>query len=132
MLSEETQVGGANGLLVMVVDDDPQVRQMVVRLLRGLPVRLRCASSAAEALAQLEVEVPDLLISDLQMPGMDGLALLEQVKARWPGVCLVLHTGEASAVPRAQQLGVAVVLKPDSKGPLLEEVAKAIGDARSA
>lgn len=114
----------------MVVDDDPLIIQMVARIVRRLLVRLRSSANATLALAQIEAEVPDLLISDFQMPGLDGFALLEQVNARRPNVHLVLHTGEASALPRAQRLGIAVVLKPDSKRPLRGAVTKAISEAR--
>ena len=101
---------------VLVVDDDEQILKCMPRLFHKQPVRLRCARSAADALVQIEAERPDLLISDLHMPDVDGLALLEQVRARWPLVRTVLHTSDGQALPRAAARGISVVLKLD--GPL--------------
>ena len=100
---------------VLVVDDDEQIRKCMPRLFHKLPVHLRCARDAADALAQVEAEPPDLLISDLHMPpGMDGLTLIEQVRARWPKVRAVLSTSDGQALARAEALGIRAMLKLDA------------------
>jgi two-component system response regulator YesN len=96
------------------------------RLFHKLPVRVRCASCASEAVALIEQEQPDLLISDYKMPGMNGLELLEQVRARWPQVRSVLNTGEAAAVKTAQSRGFAAVFKPEAPDALVAIAAEAI------
>lgn len=77
---------------VILVDDDLAALEALRRTLRSLPLELRFANSADEALALIAVEVPHLLISDFRMPGMDGLELLQQVKNHHPGVVCFLHT----------------------------------------
>jgi DNA-binding NarL/FixJ family response regulator len=75
-----------------VVDDDPLMLASIRRAVRHLPARLRFASSAEEALLLIDAEVPTLLISDYQMPGLDGMSFLERVKRKYPSVNCVLHT----------------------------------------
>ncbi|MGQ0507108.1 MAG: response regulator [Myxococcaceae bacterium] len=84
-----------SGPAVLVVDDDPQVISMFRRLARGVGVAIRCAESAEAAQALLEEGVPQLIVCDYRLPGLDGMTFLEKVHARYPQVRRVLHTGEA-------------------------------------
>jgi len=111
---------------ILLVDDNEQILRSVPRLFHRLPVRVRCAKCASEALALLQQEQVDLLISDFNMPGLNGLALLEQVRARWPQVRSVLNSGDGQAVTAARSQGFAAVLKPEANDLLLDLVAKAI------
>jgi len=113
-------------LRILAVDDDEQIRRSMPRFFHKLAAQVRCASSAAEALALMEQEQPDLLISDYEMPGMTGLELLEQVRARWPQVRSVLSTGEPGAVKLAESRGFAAVLKPGAGDALLAIAAEMI------
>jgi putative nucleotidyltransferase with HDIG domain len=78
----------------LVVDDDPDVRGVIAKVLRGQGLDAVEIASGDEALAWLERqgEVP-LIISDIQMPGMDGLALLEEVRRRWANTAVIMLTG---------------------------------------
>lgn len=78
---------------VLVVDDDPMIQSLIKRIAKDTPARLRFAFDAEEAQRLVESEVPSLIISDYQMPGMDGMSFLERVKLRYPSVKCVLHTG---------------------------------------
>jgi PAS domain S-box-containing protein len=69
------------GLRVLVVDDEPDARELIKRILSDCHAVVRTAASAAEALAALGEAMPDVLISDLGMPEVDGFALLAQVRA---------------------------------------------------
>src|SRR2546426_12754208 len=60
----------------LVVDDEPPVRHAMVRVLEGAGYRVLSADSGPAAIATLEREAIDLVVSDLQMPGMDGVQLL--------------------------------------------------------
>jgi DNA-binding NtrC family response regulator len=77
---------------VLVVDDDPLMFSAIRRAVANLPAHLRFARNAEEAQRLIDVEVPELIISDYQMPGMDGMSFLERVKLRYPDVNCVLHT----------------------------------------
>ena len=64
---------------ILAVDDD-EMSLMTVETLFGIRYDVRCASSGAEALAEMEKEKPDLVLLDLRMPGMDGLEVLERIR----------------------------------------------------
>jgi CheY-like chemotaxis protein len=82
---------------VLVVDDSPVDRHRVGTLLEKLP-RWTVASAAdgREALTAIERQPPDVILTDLRMPGMDGLALVEEVKRHYPAIPVVVMTAFGS------------------------------------
>ena len=68
------------GVKVLVVDDEPDARGLVRRLLSDCHAEVSVAGSAAEAMRRLEQDVPDVLVSDIGMPGEDGYALIRRVR----------------------------------------------------
>jgi excisionase family DNA binding protein len=74
---------GRSGPLVLVVDDDPGVRQVVRANLEAEGYAVREAGSADEGLASLEEEPPDLLLLDVMMPEVDGWEMLRRVQERF-------------------------------------------------
>ena len=81
--------------VVLFVDDEPSILSSLRRLFRPQGYRVLLADSGKAALAMLETEPIDLVVSDMRMPEMDGAALLEQVRERWPAVGRILLTGYA-------------------------------------
>jgi CheY-like chemotaxis protein/two-component sensor histidine kinase len=71
-----------DGVTVLVVDDDADARRVVRKVLERHGARVHTAASAADALADLDVSTPDVLLSDIGMPGEDGYALIAKVRAR--------------------------------------------------
>jgi hypothetical protein len=69
------------GVRVLVVDDEPDARAMVRRLLEDCRARVITASSAGEALERLKSERPDVIISDIGMPDEDGYSLIRKVRS---------------------------------------------------
>ena len=69
------------GVRVLVVDDEPDARALVKRLLDDCHATVTTAGSAADAMAQIAAAPPDVLVSDIGMPGQDGYALIAQVRA---------------------------------------------------
>jgi DNA-binding NtrC family response regulator len=86
---------------ILVVDDEPSIRFSLAELLEEAGHEVREAAHAPAALALLEEAPADLVISDLTMPAMDGLQLLDEVRSRHPGSLFVLmtaHGDERTAV----------------------------------
>lgn len=80
---------------ILLVDDDPNLLKSITRQLGG-SFHLDTAASAAEALGKIEQNgAYALLVTDLQMPGMDGIALLEEVWRMWPDTVTMMLTGHA-------------------------------------
>lgn len=81
--------------VILFVDDETNILNSLRRLFRPLNYKILIAESGVEALALLENEPVDLVISDMRMPQMDGAQLLEQVRAKWPNILRILLTGYA-------------------------------------
>jgi FixJ family two-component response regulator len=120
--------------LVLVVDDDPSVRRSLGRALRSAGYTVEAFEGARQLLARLPtVEVPCCVVSDVRMPGMDGLALQQELCAGCAPVSLVFLTGFADVRTsvRAMKLGAVDFLqKPVASDVLLPAVAAALGRAR--
>jgi response regulator RpfG family c-di-GMP phosphodiesterase len=79
----------------LVVDDEPRLRQALVRLMRGDGFTCLEAGSGVEALELLEKESVALVLSDMRMPKMDGQELLRNLRIRYPDVAVVMITAVA-------------------------------------
>jgi FixJ family two-component response regulator len=121
--------------LVLVVDDDRSVRTGLGRVLRSAGYAVETFADAGQLLARLpSVGVPCCVVSDIRMPGMDGLALQDELCAGCAPVALVFLTGFADVrtTVRAMKHGAVDLLeKPVSSRALHESVAAAIARARS-
>jgi CheY-like chemotaxis protein len=77
-----TDGSALRGRAVLVVDDEPDVRDVLRLVLERHGARVATAGSVAEALARAEEDPPDLVVSDIGMPEADGFALVEELRAR--------------------------------------------------
>ncbi len=114
---------------VLVVDDEPDMVENVVRILRRSSHDCITAGSGQEALALLDRERPDLILTDLRMPGMDGLVLLRTVKRLSPPTPVVIFTAYASetAAREAADAGASgFLVKPFTGAELLQAVQQAL------
>ncbi|HSJ57620.1 MAG TPA: response regulator [Anaerolineae bacterium] len=116
---------------ILVVDDEESVgfflRASLEEVRRGYQVEL--ASSGQEALRHMSRQAYDLVITDLRMPGMDGLQLMEEVRRRHPYTRLILMTayGNASVESTAYRLGACrYINKPFSIDELTDTVSNAL------
>src|SRR3989449_8309695 len=104
-----------NAVKCLVVDDEPRLRRVLVRLLEGEGFSCAEAGSGTEALELLQQEPVPLVISDLRMPQMDGVTLLREIIARWPTTAVIVVTAVAeveSAVACLQLGALDYVAKP--------------------
>ena len=86
---------------LLLVDDDPLVRGVLSEQLADHGFTVVALDDGPAALAWLGGQIPDLLVSDLSMPGMDGLALIRAAQSRRPGLPAILLTGYATDGARA-------------------------------
>ena len=97
---------------VLVVDDDPVVGKSFNRVLSGKGYVVVTAENAQQALTKLQEATYDVVFTDIRMPGMDGLELAEQVKAKHPWTPVVIVTGYGTTAneQRAKAAGVTAFL----------------------
>ena len=105
----------------MVVDDETAVRRLVKIALEQAGLRVLEAEDGMEALRVLDTMNPDLVLTDIVMPGMDGIALALEVAHRVPDLPIVLMSGFSSDPgPRAKAKGF--IRKPFLPAALVEAV----------
>ena len=78
---------------VLLVEDNDQVRAFTQGVLNELGCTVLLASDASQAIAQLETNPVDVVITDVVMPGMSGIELADEISKRWSGVPVILATG---------------------------------------
>jgi PAS domain S-box-containing protein len=93
-------VASLSGLKVLAVDDESDIRTLIEFILQQAGAEARVVASATEALQQLEAFSPDILISDIGMPGFDGYMLMRQIRnlqmgrGAIPAIALTAYAGE--------------------------------------
>ncbi|MBC7860932.1 MAG: response regulator [Burkholderiaceae bacterium] len=92
-------------LTILFVDDEPSILSALRRLFRPHGYRILTAESGAAGLEILSKEKVDMVVSDVRMPEMDGVAFLEKVNAGWPGTVRILLTGYADMSTTADAIG---------------------------
>ena len=118
---------------VAVIDDDPSIRRSLPRMLRAVGFEVVAFASATEFLAAKEIERISCVVSDLRMPGVDGLAVQQALHARLPHLSMVFITGhgDVPASVTAMKAGAVDFLeKPVNSDVLLEAINRAIARSR--
>lgn len=119
------------GPLVLVVDDEPQIRSLAETTLVAYGYRVHVAANGQEAIRRLQETPPDVILLDLKMPVMDGWEFRAEQKRladqRLAGIPVVLLTAEDHATHHAARLqAVGVLRKPLELGSLLHAIRAAI------
>ncbi|MGQ2904803.1 MAG: PAS domain S-box protein [Neoaquamicrobium sediminum] len=129
-VSAKVLQGGSERILV--VEDDPMVRDFAAGTLVSLGYSVTCAGDATEALRTLETDGPfDLVFSDVVMPGrLDGLAMANEIKAHRPDLPVVLATGYADIESTGATSRFRPLAKPYTRRQLAEAMREAIDVSR--
>ncbi|MDG1048925.1 MAG: response regulator, partial [Planctomycetota bacterium] len=102
---------------ILVVDDESLAREYLGEAVTSLGYSAVSANEAEAALTMIEREQPDVVLTDLRMPGMDGVELTKRIQERWPDLPVMLCTAHAtveSAVAAMKYGARDVLLKPIS------------------
>ena len=111
------------GASVLVVDDDPGLREFIRANLEAEGYSVREAGSASEGLAALDEEPPDLILLDVLMPRMDGWEMLRRVQERHgvDAIQVIMYSGKVEEAGKAEERGAqAFIGKPFDPAKLLE------------
>lgn len=117
------------GSRVLIVDDDADLLESLIRLLGRFGYTCLTASSGAEAIAAMEVEAPDVIVTDLHMPGLDGVAVTRHARGLRPPIPVVLMTAYSAPAAHRQGLGAGAaiqVAKPFRNADLVTAVQRAL------
>jgi excisionase family DNA binding protein len=116
---------------VLVVDDEPGIRDLLVKTLSLADYEVDVAPDGRAALERLHHQTYDLLIADLKMPGVDGLAVIREAKRLKAALPVIIITGFSTeqAAIEAVNLGVSgYITKPFRLPQVLAAAAKALGE----
>lgn len=116
-------------VLVLVVDDDGGARQVMADVLIDEGYEVALAENGRRALEQIDREVPAILVTDLEMPELDGERLIESARALHPGLPILVITSRlvVDAAREAERLGVMGYLnKPIEIDVLLDQIKTAL------
>jgi len=120
---------------ILLVDDDPDLLKLISLRLTSAGYKVRTADSGESALAALAIARPAAVITDLRMPGIDGLALFEAIHRQHPTLPVIILTAHGTipdAVSATQRGVFGFLTKPFDSQELLQKVASAVrltGDA---
>ena len=97
---------------ILVIDDEASIRDLCARVLTRAGFQVASAGSGEEGLAHLAREPVDLIVTDIRMPGLSGLDVLDRAKAAHPEVRVILITGFGTpqTLDRARQAGADRIL----------------------
>ena len=123
--------------VILVIDDDPAMRRLMVRTLTALEHRVIEAENGQDGLKLVDSEKPDLVITDILMPQKEGIETIREVQERAPGTRIIAVSGGGIShnlmfLDVARAFGAdAVLAKPFRPDELVEAVEKALSNSTS-
>jgi putative two-component system response regulator len=117
-----------NGCTILVVDDDQLVLGSFVMLLDAHGYKVMTAENAEEALDRIERASPDIVLTDIRMPGMDGIELAGRIHERDPEIPVLIMTGHAelnAAINAVKRGAFDFIMKPMDPEYLIHSIGKA-------
>jgi putative nucleotidyltransferase with HDIG domain len=123
-----------SGLRILIVDDEPQIRVLLGSTLEKQGYIVHLAESGAQAIAALELNVFDLVLTDIVMQGVNGIALLERIREQYPSLPVVMVTAIhdiSVAIDSMRRGAYDYLLKPFELEHLLDTVQRALEHRRA-
>jgi CheY-like chemotaxis protein len=115
---------------ILVIDDDVAVQVLFEQVLQGIGYNVIIASNGREGMRYMHEHKPDLIITDIMMPDMDGLEILMELRAEFREVPVIaisggMRAGSFSFLPHAKKMGASRIFeKPVDMDVLLKNVAE--------
>ena len=122
-----------NTSAVWIVDDDQSIRWVLERALSQAGIARQCFGDAESMLSRMEREQPDVVISDIRMPGIDGLELLRRIRSGYPDLPVIITTAHSdldSAVASYQRGAFEYLPKPFDIDEVVAVTERALAQAR--
>lgn len=119
----------SNHLTILLVDDEEMLRQAIADVLKKQGYNVIEAGGGHEAFEKFKASTVDVVVTDVRMPGGDGIELIKNIKQREPGMPIVLFLSASQdlSTEEAHDIGVAAILaKPFPKNDLLEAVKRVL------
>ena len=119
---------------VLVIDDDQSIRVVFSRFLEGNGYEVQCAEDGRQGLAKLESFQPDAVVTDIMMPGVDGLELVLSMREKFPDGPVIAISGGMQTVPldllpMVEKFGARhIFYKPVELADLLQAVKEVTGE----
>ncbi|NTV13940.1 MAG: response regulator [Desulfobulbaceae bacterium] len=114
---------------ILIVDDEENVRILVGRIVAGEGYAYETAASAAEALDKLAGDAYSLMVSDINMPGQDGISLLRTVRHKYPDLAVIMVTAVDNRITAKETLAMGAygyVIKPFDRNALVINIVNAL------
>ncbi|HDM78971.1 MAG TPA: response regulator, partial [Deltaproteobacteria bacterium] len=92
---------------ILVVDDEERITRSLAGILSDEGYRVQVASSGVEALKKVDDDLPDLVLLDIWMPGLDGMEVLQKLKEKYPNLQVIIISGHGNieTAVKATKLG---------------------------
>lgn len=119
---------------ILVIDDDPLVGNLMQRMLHSDNWHVRLACDGRDAIAQISDRAPDLIVTDILMPDMEGLEIISSLRKSHPHIRVIAVSGSGRGqavdyLDYAEKLGaIATLSKPFRRDELLQAVQQAFGE----
>jgi putative two-component system response regulator len=113
---------------ILIVDDETPIRCLLARYLRDDGWECAQAESAERAIERLEASTPDMVVTDINMPGHSGIWLLEQISQRWPQTSVLMLTASSDtrcAIDSLTRGAAGYMLKPIHREQFIIQVRRA-------
>ncbi|HIE90153.1 MAG TPA: nitrogen regulation protein NR(I) [Methylophilaceae bacterium] len=118
---------------IWIIDDDKSIRWVFEKALARSDLKFKTFSNTADALAKLETELPQVIVSDIRMPSGSGLDLLTKIKEKYPDIPVIIMTAYSdleSAVSAFQHGAFEYIAKPFDVDQALDVIKRAIDETR--